>query len=326
MIEVRKFENKYLTDWNEFLIKSKNASFLFNRNFMDYHADRFNDYSLMILKNNQLVACVPSNVSEDVLISHQGLSYGGIVLHEELKLVDIILIFKEILTYLKNNNINSFFLKLIPKIYNTRPCDELDWILFKIQAKIYRRDTALVIDNSSKILNYQERRKRAIKKAIKLNIEIREGNDQLMPFWSDVLAPNLKIKHGVKPVHSLTEIQLLANRFPDNIKQHNIYIDNKIVAGCTMFLNGKVAHAQYISGTQEGRELGGLDFLFDYLIKKIYSEYKYFDFGICNENQGQILNTGLLDWKEGFGARTIVHDFYEIHTANYHFLEEKYII
>lgn len=317
MMEVRKYSSDYKKEWNSFLDIAKNVSFLFDRNFMDYHSDRFNDYSLMIFDDNQLVAVIPATISEGQLISHQGLSYGGIVLLDQLKLAQIILIVKEVLIYLKNNQIQTWFIKFIPRMYHSRPCDELDWVMFKLLAKIYRRDTALVIDNRSRQIPYQERRKRSIKKAAKQNILIKQGVEQFEPYWNNVLVPNLQAKHGVAPVHSLDEIELLAKRFPENIKQHNIYLDNKVVAGCTMFLNKQVAHAQYISGTDEGRDTGCLDFLFDCLIRNEYAQYDYFDFGICNENGGQLLNKGLLDWKEGFGARTIIHDFYEIKTDSF---------
>jgi hypothetical protein len=326
MIEVRRFDNSKIDDWNVFLDKSKNTSFLFNRNFMDYHSDRFLDYSLMVYKNDKLIAILPANLSDTTLVSHQGLSYGGVVIHDDIKLVDVINSFKAILAFLHNHNISTVLLKLIPKMYHTRPSDELDWILFKVKAELFRRDTALVVDNQSSNLKYQERRVRSIKKALKHSIEIKEGLDQFSPFWIEILEPNLKDKHGVTPVHNLSEIKLLAERFPENIKQHNIYFNNKIVAGCTVFLTNSVAHAQYISGNQEGREMGGLDFLFDFLIKDIYSSNRFFDFGICNEKNGEVINNGLLDWKEGFGARSIVHDFYEINTSNFNLLNENIFI
>lgn len=316
-MEVIRYEKSLQHKWDTFVDESKNGSFLFKRNFMDYHADRFNDYSLMIFKHGILKAIIPANISPEGIHSHQGLSYGGIVIDRNLKLIETIDITNAILTYLKKEQISTLFLKLIPSIYHTLPSDEIFWILFKLNAEIYRRDTALVINNKQAKIPYQERRIRAIKKASKCNFEIRNGENELKPFWEEVLTPNLLQKHGVKPVHSLTEIEELTNKFPLNISQYNIYIDNIIVAGCTMFLNKKVAHAQYISGTQLGRDSGCLDFLFNHLIKNEFSNYDYFDFGICNENNGQAINYGLLDWKEGFGGRAICHDFYRIETKNH---------
>ena len=317
MFSVERYSPINKKNWDFFIDETKNQSFLFRREFMDYHSDRFNDHSLMIYDEKKLVAVIPANVNDDKLISHQGLSYGSVLLDRQIRLSETVNVIKAVLEYLSNQNINTWIIKLIPKMYYERPCDELDWILFKLNAKLIRRDTALAIDNRVSYLPYQERRNRSIKKAAKLSIKLKKGVEEFAPFWREVLVPNLLTKHGVEPVHTIDEILLLASRFPDNIQQHTIYLDEKIVAGCTMFLNAKVAHAQYISGTDVGRDLGCLDFLFDHLIKKEYHNYTYFDFGICNEQNGLVLNKGLLDWKEGFGARTIVHDFYEIKTNSF---------
>lgn len=322
MIEIKRYSKDLKEQWNDFLKISKNSSFLFDRNFMDYHSNKFNDYSLLIFSESKLKALIPANINFDTLISHQGLSYGGLVLADELRLSEIIDIIKATLIYLDNNNIVKWRVKLLPRMYHTRPSDELDWILFKLNAKLYRRDTALIIDNNATPLQYQERRKRSIKKANNNNLVIKDDFNELELFWEKILIPNLLDKHGVQPVHSLSEIQLLSQRFPNKIKQHNIYLNNNIVAGCTMFLNNKVAHAQYISGSPEGRASGSLDFLFDKLIREIYLSYDYFDFGICNEKDGFLINKGLLDWKEGFGARTISHDFYEVETNAFHLLND----
>ncbi|MFN4915161.1 MAG: GNAT family N-acetyltransferase [Sphingomonadales bacterium] len=324
MMQVFKYDRFLQTVWDEFVDCSKNGSFLFKRSFMDYHSDRFIDHSLLVYDDKQLIAILPANLSNNKIISHEGLSYGGIVLLDDLKFAKVIEVYKSVLKFLKSINIDTFIIKNIPRIYNSRPADELDWISYKVNAKIFRRDTAMVLSNESNEIPYQDRRKRAIKKASKENIDIKVGINELIPFWNDVLIPNLQSRHGVSPVHTLEEIQLLATRFPDNIRQHTIYLNNKIVAGCTMFLNKGVAHAQYISGTTSGRDSGCLDYLFNYLIKNIYINYTYFDFGICNEQNGKIINEGLMAWKEGFGARAVIHDFFEIDTPNYVMLESIY--
>lgn len=325
MIKVERYTQNNKVKWDSFIKSSKNYSFLFFRDFIDYHSDRFIDYSLMIYDEKKLVAVIPANLCEGQIISHQGLTYGGIVLHDNLRLSETIEIVKTVLIYLNDHGIMVWLLKNIPRIYHTRPADEIDWIMFKLSANLYRRDTALVIDRQAIQLPYQERRKRSIKKTNINNINLKHGFNELAIFWNEVLIPNLQKKHGVSPVHTLKEIELLYYRFPENIKQHTIYLDGVIVAGCTMFINNKTVHAQYISGTDVGRDMGCLDFLFDYLIQKHYSDYVYFDFGICNEQGGNMINKGLLEWKEGFGARTIIHDFYQIDT-NLHYYLKNYTL
>jgi len=299
---------------------------MFKRDFMEYHADRFTDFSLMIYRKQQLKAVIPANLTQDVFFSHQGLSYGGVVIDEHIRLGELVAIVREVLLFLHMRNIQKWYLKNIPAMYHTHPAGEIDWILFKLQATLYRRDAAVVIDNSAQKIPYQQRRMRAVKKAARSPFTVQLGYEQLAPFWNELLIPNLLERHGVAPVHSLQEIQRLARCFPQNIVQHNVYLNHRIVAGCTLFLNQTVAHAQYISANAEGRSSGGLDFLFDQLIRQTYARYRYFSFGISNENNGQLINSGLQDWKEGFGGRTMVHDFYAIETANYPLLDHCMLV
>jgi lipid II:glycine glycyltransferase (peptidoglycan interpeptide bridge formation enzyme) len=109
--------------------------------------------------------------------------------------------------------------------------------------------------------------------------------------------------------------------FPENIRQFNVYQNGVIVAGTTIFEASTVAHCQYISGKEDKNELGGLDLLFQHLISDVFKNRQFFDFGISNENQGRKLNNGLSYWKESFGASTIVHDFYEVESANFNLLD-----
>jgi len=135
-----------------------------------------------------------------------------------------------------------------------------------------------------------------------------------------VLTPQLAARYGVKPVHTLEEITLLASRFPDKIKQFSAYRGDEIVAGTTIYETPTVAHSQYAAATNQGRQTGAQAYLFSSLIEQ-YEEKPVFDFGISNEHEGRALNHGLLHWKEGFGARSYAHDFYEIATGNYPKLE-----
>jgi hypothetical protein len=319
-IIVQKYEPKQKNVWNEFLDNSKNSTFLFNRNFVEYHADRFNDYSLIIIDKGEIVTLFPANIDANrIVYSHQGLTYGGFVFREDECLNDILKYIHAALRFFKKNDISKILYKSIPKFYNTIGSDEIDYSLFLLEAKLIRRDTALTINLKNKI-SYQNRRIRSIKKATKLGVFIIE-QDSFQDFWHDILIPNLLERFGVNPVHSLEEIEMLAKYFPKNIKQFNAYLDDRIVAGTTIFETPNVAHAQYISASTEGRNNGGLDLLFSHLIEKEFAHKNYFDFGISNENKGKSLNHGLLDWKEGFGGRSFSHDFYEIETIKYRLLE-----
>lgn len=315
---VRLYQKKDYTNWNAFIGQSKNATFLFHRDFMEYHNDRFRDYSLIVLDGEKWVAVLPANIVENEVFSHQGLTYGGLVYSEKNKLASVIEIFKSVLFFLNVAKIEKLQVKLIPSIYHQKPAEELNYALFLANAELIRRDSLAVIDLSKKN-NLSKLRKRSIQKGISNDFMIREVDD-FEEFWNEILIPNLAQKHQAKPVHSLQEITNLKYFFPENIRQFNVYENGVIVAGTTIFESENVAHCQYISGKEDKNELGGLDLLFQHLISDVFKNKRVFDFGISNENQGRKLNNGLSYWKESFGASTIVQDFYEVESANFNLL------
>jgi len=323
LIEVRRYESKDKPLWNEFIASAKNATFLFNRDFMDYHKERFEDYSLLCLKKGKLVAVLPANYKEEKLYSHQGLTYGGLIIQSKMKLEDYTLIFEITLKYLSKNKIEHLILKELPAIYTSNPSGEFEYIQFLLEASIIRVDVSSTIKKSTK-MSFSSSRKEGCKRAIKRGLKIIE-EDEMDTFWNEILIPNLKEKHNTCPVHSLDEIKQLKQSFPKSIRQFNVYDGNKLVAGTTVFETNKVAHSQYISGNQDRSKLGSLDFLHHYLISEVFQEKAFFDFGISTENQGKLINKGLLFWKEGFGARATTYKTYKIETKNYKKLSQVFI-
>ncbi len=317
---VRKYQSTDYLVWNEFVATAKNATFLFHRDFMEYHSDRFNDFSLLIFDENQnLKAILPANRAEDVVYSHQGLTYGGLVLKQKTKMQVVIEITFNVLRFLHENEILILNLKQLPSVYTKFPSEEIEYLSFILKAKLVRRDSLSVIDLQNSF-SMTKGRIEGVRKGTKHNLVCKEESSFEL-FWNEILIPNLVQKHEVKPVHSLSEISFLKSKFPNNIRQFNVYKEDKIVAGATIFESDNVAHSQYISANTTKNELGSLDFLHDYLISNVFKDKKYFDFGISNENQGENINQGLLFWKESFGARTVVQNFYAIETKNYSLLE-----
>lgn len=316
---VKQYQENDYENWNAFIGQAKNATFLFHRDFMEYHKNRFQDYSLIVLDGEKWVAVLPANVISNEVFSHQGLTYGGLVYDERIKLASVLGIFKSVLSFLNDKNREKLQLKLIPSIYHQKPAEELNYALFLAEAQLTRRDSLAVID-LSKPYSLSKLRKRGVKNGMNNGLTIKEVGG-FEEFWDEILIPNLAQKHQTKPVHSLEEITKLHKLFPKNIRQFNVYQKNVIVAGTTIFETENVAHCQYISGIEDKNELGGIDILFDHLIKEVFKNKHFFDFGISNENKGRKLNEGLSYWKESFGANIIVQDFYEVKTSNYSLLE-----
>lgn len=309
-MKIKKYNDSDKKIWDEFVSLAKNKHFIFFRDFMEYHSDRFNDHSLMFFDDSQkLLAILPANSADGVLFSHQGLTFGGILIKTSAKQNEVNEIFNAIPQYLKVNGFSSLIYKKMPYIYHSSPCDEDLYSLFMINASLIRRDVSSTIKVSNPI-KYSEGRKRIIKKANASGISYRESDD-LLGFW-DNLTNVLMSGHGAKPVHSYDEIVALKKTFPEQIKIYAACVNEVQVAGVVIFLTDTAAHTQYLYNTDVGRSIGALDGLIDHLVKTLFYDKEYFDFGISNENQGRYLNEGLISQKERFGARAIVHDFYEI--------------
>lgn len=289
---------------------------------MDYHSDRFVDFSLMVYRDDVLFAVLPANKKEAIVISHQGLTYGSFVLQDSAKFFDAFEAFKAILLFLNAEGIKQLDIRVIPTFYNSMPADELEYFLFKAGAKLIKRDVLMVIDYTHK-LRFQKNRREGINKAVRNGLTVKI-DDNYEVFWNEILIPNLERKHQIKPVHSLDEILLLKSLFPDNIKQVNVYNkEGKIVAGTTVFLTKTTIHPQYVSGNSDKNFYGSLDLAYDFIINELATDKRYFDFNISSEENGSVINKGLIFWKETCGARTWTADNYLVETASYKDLNLK---
>lgn len=308
--EIIKYESKYKHLWNEFIKTSKNGTFLFNRDYMDYHSDRFIDHSLLFLKSQKLWAIMPANITSDTIVSHGGLTFGGIITDEKMKTPLMLEIFDLLKEYLSSIKIRNLLYKAIPHIYHNIPAEEDLYALFLNNAKLIQRDVSSSIC-LNKDFSYSKGRKWCINKGHKHGLTINRSYD-----FNSFMALEKKVlidKYGVEPTHSSIEIELLANRFSDNIALYIIEKDNAIIAGAIIYKSRKVAHAQYIASNDEGKHIGAPDILLDYIIKECSKSFDYFDFGISTENCGRYLNIGLIQNKESFGARAIAYDTYELY-------------
>ena len=315
---VKLYQKTDYEHWNAFIGQAKNATFLFHRDFMEYHSDRFQDYSLIVLDDEKWVAALPANIVGNEVFSHQGLSYGTVVVQKDIRINDYLNIVRAIMLHLLKDKIDFIYFKLLPKIYNKILSDELDFVSFLMDAKNYRSDIYLVIDNQQ-VYEPNRNRKRALKIAHQLEIEVREDTNY-MGFWNEILIPNLQNRFDVLPVHSLSEIKKLALLFPNNIRLFNAYKNDVLKAGVVVFLMDNVAHFQYSSGSEDRNDTAALDVLFDFIIRK-FSNKKHISFGSSSEENGLVLNSGLAYWKESFGARATVQCFLKFETKKYAKLE-----
>jgi hypothetical protein len=247
-------------EWDGFVRTAKNATFLFYRDYLDYHQDRFSDFSLMVYHGNKLLALMPANLAAaGTLVSHEGLTYGGLALRRSAALVDVLACVQSILHYLHEHRITRLLYKRLPAFYNTTPDDDILYAFFLLGARLYRRDCALVI-NQAERLNFRRGRKGRINKARRLGLRIAQDTN-FLAFWEQLLVPRLLSRYHARPTHTVEEITLLASRFPLHIKQFSAYCGQELVAGASNYQTPKVAHAQYNDGSDEARSMNALDCL-----------------------------------------------------------------
>ena len=306
--EIFKYDPTFQQDWDNVVKGSKNSNFLHLRSYIDYHAHRFDERSVVIKRQSKPVALFPCNRISDQLISHSGLTYGGLIYGVDLHTVDVLEIFKLLLDYYRQSGIKTLMYKAIPHIFHSYPAEEDLYALFRFNAKLHRRDIVSVIQ-MDKRFRFSRLRRSNIEKAKSAVLEIREGVffESFHQLLSSVVG-----KFGAKPVHSVDELKILKSRFPDSIRLFGSFIDERLLAGALVYDFGQVAHVQYVANSEDGREVGALDVIIGHLIENVFSSRRYFSFGSSNGQDGRYLNEGLIFQKEGFGSRGVAQDFYEL--------------
>ena len=310
MFKVEPYHVGLREEWDDFVRESRNGTFLFERGYMDYHAQRFEDASLLFRdREGEVVALLPANRAGDLISSHDGLTYGGLVLGLKARTHDVLGLLHVALEYYAASDVTSLTYKCVPRIYHRLVSEDDLYALFCVNAILTRRDVSSTVQPAGRPAP-QARRLRGARKARSMGVSVCESAD-FASFWP-VLQEALSGRHGVQPVHSLEEISLLAVRFPAAIRLFTALDDGRVVAGVVIYETPLVAHAQYIGSNERGKRVAALDLLFEELIGVAYREKRYFDFGISTQGRGTELNVGLIDYKEGFGATATVHDFYRI--------------
>ena len=310
MFEIIRYTEADKASWDAFVAQSKNGTFLFFRNYMDYHADRFSDHSLMVYYKSSLYALLPANLTGDTLYSHQGLTYGGLLMTDKCKTAVVRDIFIAINNYLRQQGVRRVVYKHIPWIYASLPAEEDLFALSNVcHTSLVSRDVASVVELDNR-LPFSVLRKRGIKKAEKAGISIMEMQD-CREFWS-LLEHNLMDRYGARPVHTLEEITLLKSRFPQHIRLFVACQGSRVFGGTLLYIDHQTAKTQYISANEEGKRVGALDLLFSQLIAQCEKDgFRYFDFGTSNLVANDDLNDSLIFQKEGFGGRAVCYDTYE---------------
>jgi len=311
MVVWRRYETADQPVWDKFVQNGRARLFFYERAFLEYHADRFVDHSLLCWEDDRLIAVLPASQAGDTLTSHGGLTYGGLVLAPRTRGAETLAAVNNLCAYARDAGFQRIVYKAVPYIFDTLPSQDDLYAIWRNGGRIIRRDLSSVIhlDAPRKL---SKGRKWLIARAKKEGLTVAESDD--WQGFHDLLSSVLA-RHDVTPVHTVAELIYLKGIFPYRIKLYSVDRGGAMLAACLVFSFDTVEHTQYIATSEEGKQLGALDFLLEEIIGKASEEKKkHFSFGISTENSGQYLNEGLISQKEGFGGRGVVLDWYEIDT------------
>jgi CelD/BcsL family acetyltransferase involved in cellulose biosynthesis len=317
-VEVTPYTAELEEDWDRLVADAPMATFLHSRRFYSYHGDRFEDASVVVLDaRGRLAGALPAAVvpgDAERVMSHPGATYGGLI-HASLYGERMLEAMARVAAHFAARGFDRFTYKAVPSIYHRRTCDDDLYALFRMGAQRYRVDLSSAVDleHRGRLSN---RRKRAIKKASKAGVSVRTGVEPIAELWS-ILEQNLASRHQVKPVHTVEEIRELRDRFPEAIEFVFGEEGGELVAGTVLFKTPITVHAQYIASSERGQELNALDAVFDESLRTAAEQgFRYFSFGVSTTDEGMALNSGLHEFKVGFGGGGVVHEWYELRLSS----------
>lgn len=309
MIAIRPYTSNDLEIWDRFVQNSRMPMFMFERGYMDYHSDRFKDASLMFYRDNDLMAVLPASAHGEKIISHGGLTYGGMIYGEQMKQHTMLECFDAMKRHYGECGVKTIIYKTIPHIFHHSPAEEDLYALYRSGAHLLKVEPSTTVA-LKRPFKMPKGRKAQVSRAKREGVSVKESTDfdGFIQLENSVLGE----RHATKAVHNSEELHLLKSRFCDNIQLWSAEWQGRMIAATLLFVYGNVVHTQYMAADESAREIGGLDLLIKTLMDGFAETKTYFDFGISTEDDGRFLNEGLISQKEGFGGRTAIYNTWEI--------------
>ncbi|HEX8427506.1 GNAT family N-acetyltransferase [Hymenobacter sp.] len=315
-MRVETYTPSHAATWDALVATSANGPFLFARSFMDYHQDRFTDHSWLLWQGTKLRAIFAAAVARDTLapatlVAHPGLTYGGLVTVPGVKYAELVVMLDLLRAAWQAAGFQQLLIKPVPRVFSRQPSESLLFWLHQQGAVLQARELIAVLDLTQPIRIGTWRRGN-LRKARRHGVVVQQatGHDYA-PYWQ-LLTANLLTTYGCQPVHTLAEISGLRDRNPGHLELWVAYVGEEMVAGVLVFQDVRqgFAHTQYIAGSPRGKQVGAVDAILAHLIREKSAGFKRLSFGTSTKQDTGLVNAGLLNQKEGFGAATEVLDTY----------------
>jgi hypothetical protein len=297
--------------WSDFVARSSNGTVFHLPAFLDYHPEgRFDNHHLAATSADGVHAIIPGALTKRDdgvwFRSYPGASWGGLVLPDTTGLEETEACVEALLLYCRNMGWAGVEMTLPPQVYHRRPSSYTDFALLRRGFQYRKRELTAVIDlgrmGDEIDLAFGDSARRGAAKARKLGLTVFENPD-FSKFYP-VLEANLQDRHGVRPTHTLEELERLRGLVGcDWIRQFVAVGDEGVLAGMVMFhCNPRVTLAFYISHDARFQSLRPVNLVYREVIRWARDcGYRYLDLGTFTLDMQ--VNYGLCRFKESFSAR-----------------------
>lgn len=311
--------------WDRLVKDAPQGTIFHTRRFLSYHPEgRFKDHSLILLNGSSPAAVFPAaEVSgtngERILKSHPGSSYGGLVTRENMPLQDCMDLAGALIAYAKEQGFGSVEFRAPERIFHRRPAEQMEYALSRTGFIRAYEEVGTYFDledcwdknDEDIIMAIPQKTRPPIRKGISggLRFEQLTGNE-IRKLYA-LIEKNLT-RHEATPTHSEEEIIRLADLFPEQILAFGVFEKTVLTGGFVLFeITGGKWHVFYSAMDYEYSKLNplhlGLYSLFCWARAK---KVKYLNYGISTEDRGQVINWGLLKFKESFGGNAVIRTYW----------------
>jgi len=309
-LEIRRYSDDLKDVWDRFVATIKNRSFLFRRDYMDYHRDRFQDHSLLFQLGGKLMACLPAHVAQGKLCSHQGLTFGGLLMCRDIRLGQLQAIASALRDHLRSEGLSNLDYRPMPHPYHEIPAEE-DIVALAAEGAALSDARAVPFVRAGHARLSRDRLRDLRDKSL-ADLLVRRSDD--IRGFMRYCAEHRARRFNSTLVHSADEMVLLAARFPDNIQHYVIERAGEALAGTILYRHGNCAKVQYSAPASAAMEDGVMTHLYCKLLGDILPAGQWVDFGHSHDFDGNF-NSGVHQFKESLGARTVLLARYNLAAA-----------
>jgi hypothetical protein len=306
MIYAKVFTKALTPDWDAVTRKAVNGHFMFERNFMDYHADRFDDHSLLfyddrVSDDREPIALLPAHRKGGDLISHEGLPFAGLLWTADVRMNAMTECVEALVEHMATHDFSRLFYAPVPAPYKRFHDDEDIYQIERAGAVLAGTKvgcSALIGSNPGISKNRREIVNRGARRGLRFEKRIALADSYR------IISTFLEERFQKRPVHTLAELELLTQRFPEEIRCDGVFHEDELVHAMITFHSETCVRAQYTGGTSRGHDLHAQDFAFVSLLEAPEMQGRWFDFGTSMNPETGDLQSKLHWYKETLGGRT----------------------